>query len=102
MKEDTPTLMKQQLEDLKAAGFPVRIGTVVAHKPGVKGANRGILEKWLPIWIRNAFQNYAEASSAPGLQFLRASAKGLPAVVVGIGPVWTRQSTSWRHTSTMP
>jgi hypothetical protein len=86
MKSETPTLIEEQLKGFKEAGLPVNQGTVVAHKPGVKGANRAILEKWLPIWIRNAFKNHAIASGAAGLSYLRASAKGLPAIVVGIGP----------------
>jgi hypothetical protein len=83
---NTPTLVEEQIKSIKAAGGNVIKGTVTAHKPHVEGENRSILERWLPTWIKNAFRNYSVASTASGLNWLRASAKGLPAVVVGIGP----------------
>lgn len=87
MNDTKPTLVEEQIKALKEAGAPVSIGTVVAHKPGVKGPNRHILEKWLPTWVRNSYENFKFMGPRPhGLPFLRGSARGLPAVVVGIGP----------------
>ena len=86
MQNETPTLIEKQLEELKSAGANIFSGQVQAHKPGEKGANRAILEKWLPAWIRNSYLNFEIARNSPGLSFLKSSAKGLPAVVVGIGP----------------
>jgi len=86
MEQLTPTLIEQQLNDLKAIGAPVSQGTITAHKPGEQGANRLVLERWLPTWIRNSYINHRLFEKANSTEYLMASAKGLPAVIVGIGP----------------
>ena len=81
-----PTPVEVQLKEMKEEGLPVYSGKRTAVRPNVEGKNRKILEAWFPRWALHAAQNYQQIRNGWGVNFLQASAVGLPAVCVGIGP----------------
>jgi hypothetical protein len=82
------SMLEQQLDEMKQQGLPVFKGVRSYHDNQRKTSafNAKVLKAWLPKWIRNAADNYNHISGAPSLGWLRASAKGLPVIVCGIGP----------------
>jgi hypothetical protein len=89
MSEPTQkSLVEEQLKDLKDAGLPVSKGirTFKDNQRKTSKFNERVLTFWLPQWARQAAMNFKDISGAPSMGWLRASAKGLPVVVCGIGP----------------
>lgn len=80
------SLTERILEDWRKEGLPVSRGPRRAHMPGFDAINRKIMEVWMPRWISHAAQNYWPIQRAWGVKTLFGSARGLPAIVVGIGP----------------
>ncbi len=74
-----------QLQELRDAGAPVFKGNRNVGSEH-EATNRRILARWLPHWYRQAAENLAALTPAAGLPVLTMIARGLPALVVGIGP----------------
>ncbi len=80
------TFTEEVLSEWRREGLPVVRGRKVAHQESIDDINRGILEGWLPKWIKHAAQNYYRVLRCCGITDLFGSASGVPAIIVGIGP----------------
>ena len=81
-----PTLEDHLLTRVGEGGFKVQTGTRSVVNDKMHGANKDIWGHWLPLWAQQMARNYPIISQAMGVQFLSDAAKGIPAIVVGIGP----------------
>ncbi len=75
-----------QLDEMKEAGGPVLKGVRASHHVDHAKVNQQILGRWLPQWYAQAVANWSQIKDQKGIKLLTQGAKGVPAVVVGIGP----------------
>lgn len=81
-------MSQTSLEDqCKAQGIPVKRGVKVLATHGEKRtmAQTGS-DIWLYRWAKNSYRNYDLVSRGTGVTFLADTFKGLPSIVVGVGP----------------
>ncbi len=79
-----PTLIEKWFKE--ASGFSIQKAVAMAKNDNIRGDNAAILAKWMPKWGPQMAANYARIKDGWGVKFLSDAARGLPAVVVGIGP----------------
>jgi hypothetical protein len=80
------SLVRATLDEMKKDGLPVKEGSRSYQSKRMTGFNADVYSAWIARWARNAAINYPVVSDGWGIRFLRKSATGIPAVVVGIGP----------------
>lgn len=87
--------LEQQFKD---AGIKVQRGVKVVKETGLKRdqakTNSGI---WLYRWAKNSYINFPVVSIANGIRDLADLGKGLPAIIVGVGPSLDDQMAALRE-----
>jgi hypothetical protein len=78
--------VKEQVNELAAAGFPVSPGTCVPARDGKVSPEQFGSDLWLSRWAQNVFRNYPLVSQCFGARFLHEACHGTPAFVIGVGP----------------
>ncbi len=79
-------MVRATLDEMKKEGLPIRQEKPAYQSKRMTGFNADVYSAWIGRWAKNSAVNYPIVSEAWGIRFLRNSAKGIPAVVVGIGP----------------
>lgn len=80
------------VQTLERDGIEVRKGSISAGQGRVEIVNQDVYQRWRDRWCRHAAQNLPTLAGNPGIRMLTMSAKGLPTVVVGIGPSLDRSA----------
>lgn len=84
--EPTSNQVQDSFDELKASGVEVQKGQRTANNDSLDQVNKNIIARWLTQWYKQAVLNYPLMSKLSGVHMLTMAAKGLPAIVVGIGP----------------
>lgn len=85
--ENSTTILQQRLRDMKSAGLPVYgAKRSLNASPSMRGSNALAYENWIGQWIANSYVNHDVIMNSLGVNFLKDSAKKIPAIVIGIGP----------------
>lgn len=79
------TMTEAALEEFRQAGVVTKSPRLFASKR-MTGFNAEVYSTWIERWAMNAAANYPVMKGSAGVSFLKNAAKGVPAVVVGIGP----------------
>lgn len=77
---------EETLDALRQAGLPIQRQPRAYMSKRMSGFNASVYSQWIERWARNAALNYPVISDSWGIRFLKKSAHGIPACVVGIGP----------------
>lgn len=80
-----PTQTEVALEEFRQAGVVTKSPRLFSSKR-MTGFNAEVYSSWIERWARNFSANYPVIKGSAGVSFLKNSALGVPAVVVGIGP----------------
>lgn len=81
----TPTQTEAALEEFRQAGV-VHTSPRLFTSKRMSGFNAEVYSTWIERWAANAAANYPVMKGSAGVSFLKNAAKGVPAIVVGIGP----------------
>lgn len=73
-------------EAIQDAGLTVKKGVKISTREDLEGRNMDGSNLWLYRWAANSHKNYQIVSRGKGVRMLADSAKGLPAIIVGVGP----------------
>ncbi len=71
---------------MKDAGFTVKKGVKISTRDATEQRDIAGSNLWLYRWAMNSYKNFPIVSRAKGVRMLGDSAKGLPAIIVGVGP----------------